>query len=139
MNQGLILDLCISKPSFLCVINMVRATEIEPSFCVCGDCGAAVGTGIFVSLVTGATPLSKEEWRLSNMMTSKSLLSVANHGGPRCCKRNTFLSIMEAVDFSEENLNVAIKIDKSRKCDYSAMNAECLRNGCPFYSKPTEA
>ena len=117
-----------------------RSANILGGFCgFYGDCGAAVGTGIFVSLVTGATPLSKGEWRLSNMMTGKSLLSVANHGGPRCCKRNTFLSIMQAVDFSGENLHVAMNIDKSRKCDYSALNVECLRGGCPFYSKPTEA
>ncbi|VUT25840.1 MAG: hypothetical protein MOIL_01256 [Candidatus Methanolliviera sp. GoM_oil] len=48
-----------------------------------GDCGAAVGTGIFISLITDATPLSKHEWKLSNLMTAKSLLSIANHGGPR--------------------------------------------------------
>ncbi|MDD3933504.1 MAG: DUF5714 domain-containing protein, partial [Methanoculleus sp.] len=27
-----------------------------------GTCGAAVGTGIFVSLITGSTPLKKQEW-----------------------------------------------------------------------------
>ena len=69
-------------------------------------------------------------------MTAKSLLSVANHGGPRCCKRNTFLSIMQAVEFSEENLHVAMNIDKGTKCDYSTLNAECLKNECPFYRPP---
>jgi hypothetical protein len=112
-----------------------RSSNILGGFCgFYGDCGAAVGTGIFVSLVTGATPLSKDEWRLSNMITAKSLLSVANHGGPRCCKRNTFLSIMEAADFSRENLHVPITINKDIKCEYNTLNAECLRSGCPFYS-----
>ena len=27
-----------------------------------GDCGAAVGTGIFIPIITGATPLSLDEW-----------------------------------------------------------------------------
>ena len=113
-----------------------RSSNILGGFCgFYGDCGAAVGTGIFMSLVTGATPLSKGEWRFSNMMTAKSLLSVANHGGPRCCKRNTFLSIMQAVDFSRKNLHVAMIIDKNIKCDYYTLNAECLANRCPFYSK----
>jgi hypothetical protein len=113
-----------------------RSSNILGGFCgFYGDCGAAVGTGIFVSLVTGATPLSKGEWRLSNTMTAKSLLSVANHGGPRCCKRNTFLSILQAVDFSKEKLHVGMNIDKSRKCDYSGLNAECLRSECPLYQE----
>ena len=42
-----------------------------------GDCGAAVGTGIFISLVTGATPPSREEWNLSNLITAKSLEQIA--------------------------------------------------------------
>jgi hypothetical protein len=64
-----------------------RASKLPGGFCgYFGDCGAAVGTGIFVSLITNATPLSIGEWRLANMMTSKSLLSIAEHGGPRCCK-----------------------------------------------------
>jgi len=111
-----------------------RSSNILGGFCgFYGDCGAAVGTGIFMSLVTGATPLSKGEWRLSNMLTANSLLSVANHGGPRCCKRNTFLSIIEAIDFSKKNLHIAMDTDKDLKCDYSPLNAECLKNGCPFY------
>lgn len=41
-----------------------RAKQILGRFCgFYGDCGAAVGTGIFVSLSPGATPLSKwERW-----------------------------------------------------------------------------
>jgi len=40
----------------------IRAEKIMGGFCGShGDCGAAVGTGIFISLITEATPLSKEE------------------------------------------------------------------------------
>jgi hypothetical protein len=100
-----------------------RSSNILGGFCgFHGDCGAAVGTGIFVSLVTEATPLSIEEWRLSNMMTSKSLYSVAIHGGPRCCKRNTFLSIIEAVKFLEENFGITMRIDKKIRYVFSTLN-----------------
>lgn len=100
-----------------------------------GDCGAAVGTGILVSLITEATPLSTKEWRLSNMMTSKSLYSVAIHGGPRCCKRNTFLSIIEVVKFLEENFGITMPIDKKIKCVFSPLNKKCLQEKCLFHSK----
>ena len=117
-----------------------RAVNVLGGFCgLYGDCGAAVGTGIYVSLVTNATPLSKSEWRLSNLMTAQSLVSVANHGGPRCCKRNSFLSIIEAIDFSEKHLGTALKANPDVKCEFSDRNKECLRAECPFYDLKTPA
>ena len=112
-----------------------RAELVKGGFCGShGDCGAAVGTGIFVSLVTGATPLSREEWRLSNLVTAKSLEAIALHGGPRCCKRNAFLAIMAAADFVKEHLGVSLPIKKPIQCTYSPLNAECLMADCPFYN-----
>jgi hypothetical protein len=77
-----------------------RAEEVKKGSCgFNGNCGAAVGTGIFMSLITGATPLSRAEWRLANLMTSESLRVIANLGGPRCCKRDVFLALRAAAAF----------------------------------------
>ena len=44
-----------------------RSDAVPGGFCgTHGNCGAAVGTGIFISIITGATPLAEEEWKLSN-------------------------------------------------------------------------
>jgi len=111
-----------------------RSSKILGGFCgFYGDCGAAVGTGIFMSLITNATPLSSQEWRLSNSITAKSLLTIANHGGPRCCKRNTFLAINEAVNFLKENFSFRMKINRTIKCEFKDLNKECLKKECPFY------
>jgi hypothetical protein len=116
-----------------------RAKQILGGFCgFYGDCGAAVGTGIFLSLITGATPLSVDSWRLSNLMTAESLRSVALHGGPRCCKRNTYLAILEAARFLKENLNVRMDISSKTRCQFSPLNKECLKEGCIFYPRNTE-
>ena len=32
-----------------------------------GNCGAAVGTGIFISIITEATPLTKENWGIGKL------------------------------------------------------------------------
>ena len=113
-----------------------RARQILGGFCGShGDCGAAVGTGIFLSLVTNATPLSVDSWRLSNMMTASALMSIALHGGPRCCKRNTYLAIMEAVQFLKEHLNVQMDISSEIQCRFSPLNKECLKEKCRFYPK----
>jgi hypothetical protein len=111
-----------------------RAANILGGFCgFYGDCGAAVGTGIFVSLITGATPVSKEEWKLSNLMTAKALLVIANHGGPRCCKRNTFLALAEAAKFTRDNFGVELKISTKLKCTFSNLNHQCRKDECPFH------
>jgi hypothetical protein len=112
-----------------------RSSNVLGGFCgFYGDSGAAVGTGIFLSLITESTPLSIKEWRLSNLITAKSLYSVAIHGGPRCCKRNTYLSIIEAVKFLQQNLGITMNIDKNIKCVFSPLNKECLKERCLFYS-----
>ncbi len=111
-----------------------RAEKVLGGFCgFYGDCGAAVGTGITVSVLTGSTPLSKQEWRLSNLMTAKSLFAIANHGGARCCKRNSFLAIAEAVTFLKEQFGVSLPVHDGLKCEFSALNKECLKKGCPFH------
>ncbi|MDR3001544.1 MAG: DUF5714 domain-containing protein [Fibromonadaceae bacterium] len=110
-----------------------RSKNILGGFCsTCGNCGAGVGTGIFMSIINKTTSLSKEEWRLANLMTAKSLENIANNGGPRCCKRDSFLAIESAIDFLEEHLNV--KLPKSNiKCEFSKMNKDCKKDECRYF------
>lgn len=114
-----------------------RAENVLGGFCgFYGDCGAAVGTGIFVSVITNATPLSQKEWRLSNLVTAKSLYTIANAGGPRCCKRNSFLAIEEAVSFVKGEFEVKIASDaRILKCQFHPLNKECIREECRFYPR----
>ena len=111
-----------------------RAEDVKGGFCgFCGTCGAAVGTGIFLSVLTGTSPLSKAEWRLSNLMTAESLLAIANHGGPRCCKRDTFLALRTAVSFVQRELHIELDGEQPVVCEFSALNKECTKGECPFY------
>ncbi len=97
-----------------------------------GACGAGVSSGIFVSIVTNSTPLKNKEWGLSNLMTSTSLKAIGEIGGPRCCKRNSYLAITEAVNFAKENLGVEMDLDKI-KCIHSSQNNQCIKERCPFH------
>jgi len=99
-----------------------------------GSCGAAISTGIFLSIVTGSTPLGKEEWGLSNKMTSASLSAIGEVGGPRCCKRNSYLAIQAAVKFVKENLGVEMELDTIR-CRHIGKNNQCIGKRCPFCVK----
>ena len=110
-----------------------RAEGVRGGSCgTCGNCGAAVGTGIYISLLTGATPISKREWQLSNRMTAESLLTIAEHGGPRCCKRNTYLALQTAQRFARQ-FGVEFPEHGPIRCTFSDMNKECLKEECPFY------
>ena len=96
-----------------------------------GACGAGISTGIFISIITGSTPLASEPFGLSNQMTAKSLASIGSVGGPRCCKRDSYLSILDAIDFVKENFG--IKMEKSDViCNFSAQNNQCIGTRCPF-------
>ena len=96
-----------------------------------GTCGAGVSSGIFVSVVTGATPLAVDEWGLSNLMTAKSLGAIGKVGGPRCCKRNSYLAILSAVDFVKEHLGVEMETHEV-VCSRCTLNNQCIGLRCPF-------
>lgn len=97
-----------------------------------GACGAAVSTGMFISIISGSTPLATEAWGQSNLMTSRSLSAVGVVGGPRCCKRNSYISILTAIDYAEEI--TGIKMEKPRVvCSHTSSNSQCIGKRCPFH------
>ena len=96
-----------------------------------GACGAGISAGQFVSIITQSTPLTVKPWSLSNQMTSRALGSISEHGGPRCCKRDSYLAILAAVDFVAENLGIQMEVCKP-VCTRSHMNNQCIGRQCPF-------
>ena len=69
-----------------------------------GACGAGISAGQFLAIATASTPLAREPWGLSNQMTARALDSIGKVGGPRCCKRDSWLAVQAAVDFVREHL-----------------------------------
>lgn len=117
--------------------EMVRRGKQVPGG-ACGNwgaCGAALSTGMFVSIVTRSNPLAAETWSLSNRMTSEALLNVSKHGGPRCCKRDSYLSILAAVAFAREHLGVVMEAPTNIICTRSRFNNQCLKSSCPFFGQ----
>lgn len=111
-----------------------RAEEVKGGFCgFQGACGAAIGAGIFMSLVTGATPLSDRERKLSNLITADCLRAIAENCGARCCKRESFLAIMTAVEFVRRELGIDLPIEEPPKCTFTGLNRECPRGRCGFF------
>ena len=116
-------------------VAKARAKDVPGGMCgFHGNCGAAVGTGIYMSIITGSTPLSTESWGLANMMTGTALLSIGKKGGPRCCKRDSFIAIEGAARFTEENLSIKLYEYEAYKpkCTFKSRNKECLGSKCPY-------
>ena len=112
-----------------------RGSQLPGSICgLWGNCGAGVSTGMFMSIITGTTPLSGASWRLCNLMTSESLKNISEPGGPRCCKRNGFLAIRTAVPFVAHHLGVSMELTSQPKCQFSPKNQQCLKERCPFFA-----
>ena len=97
-----------------------------------GACGAGISAGMYVSIVLKSTPLAKEAWGLSNRMTAKALEAIGKNGGPRCCKRDSYLAVLEAVKFTREHLGIEMEAGEIT-CSRSHRNNQCLREGCPFH------
>jgi len=96
-----------------------------------GACGAGISSGIFMSIILKSTPLTQESWGTSNLMTSQALEKIGTIGGPRCCKRDSFLSILAAIDFTKKH--TGITMEKSEIiCNYSSKNNQCIGFRCPF-------
>lgn len=112
-----------------------RSATVLGGFCgTHGTCGAAIGAGIFMSLILDSTPLKTIEWKHSNMTSALALTEIAIQGGPRCCKRDSWISILEAVKYLETELHFSMPVTKP-SCGFTHLNQECLEEACGYYRK----
>ena len=99
-----------------------------------GACGAGVSAGMAMAIISGSTPLTVEPFAAAHKMTAKALNAIGEIGGPRCCKRDSWLSILAAIDHIAEN--TGILMDKHDPvCCYSSQNNQCIGKRCPFSNK----
>jgi hypothetical protein len=111
---------------------MNRGKEVPGGTCgFWGACGAGISAGIFVSIISGSNPLTVEPFRLSHLMTSKALYAIGTIGGPRCCKRDSYISVLSAIDFVRENFGIEM-LKTEIICKRSAQNNQCIGKRCPF-------
>ena len=130
MNEECLICGAPLMPSLLEMLE--RGREVPGGSCgYWGACGAGISAGIFVAIITSSDPLSVEPFRLSHLMTSEALHNIGTVGGPRCCKRDSFLAVLSAIDFVSRNFGV--EMEKSNIiCSYSSRNSQCIGKRCPF-------
>lgn len=98
-----------------------------------GCCGAAASAGQALSIINGSTPYASEEWAQCQRLTSIILGRLADLGGPRCCKRSSFTAGLAAIDYIADLRGVRMDKPDRVVCPFFPRNAQCLREGCPYY------
>lgn len=104
-----------------------------------GICGAAIGSGIYMSIITESQPLAAEEWQITGQLTARCANAVSHEGGPRCCKRDSFLSIIETIEYSNDILNTRFDAPDHITCEFYPNNKECKLKDCPFFPTRSKA
>lgn len=100
-----------------------------------GVCGSASSIGAALAILHGTGPLSNNQYYKDNLnFVSKALGNIAEVGGPRCCKRNAFLSLHTAIDFVREQYGIELPKHKLTCC-FSHQNKQCMASACPFWKK----
>ena len=100
-----------------------------------GVCGSAASVGAALAIIHRTTPLSDNSYYQDHLFyTSKALERIGKIGGPRCCKRNAFLSIQTAIEFVREKYGIILE-NSDISCHYSIYNQQCIKEKCPFYKK----
>ena len=113
---------------------MKRGLQMPGATCgMWGVCGAVSSMGAALSIMDGTGPLSLDDsWGKHMEFTSKALHSLSQVGGPRCCKRDAFLSFQKAIQYVNENYDVELEASNI-KCCFSEKNEQCIKGKCPFY------
>jgi len=116
---------------------MKRGLQMPGATCgMWGVCGAVSSMGAALSIIDGTGPLTSDaSWGKHMEFTSKALYSLSQVGGPRCCKRNAFLSFQKAIQYINENYDVELEYNNI-ECCFNEKNEQCIKGKCPFYKKP---
>lgn len=101
-----------------------------------GICGAAIGAGIFSSILLESSPFAKSEWQSGGQLTAKCADAISAQGGPRCCKRDTFLALRKAGPYSNEHFGTHFNLPEHIICGFFPNNEECKGRACAFFPKP---
>lgn len=115
---------------------MKRGLQMPGATCgMWGICGAVSSMGAALSIIDGTGPLSADDsWGKHMGFTSDALRSLSQVGGPRCCKRDAFLSFQKAVAYMNENYNAGLELGEIQ-CGFSDQNEQCIKERCPFHKK----
>lgn len=112
----------------------IRSLQMPGAMCGhWGVCGSSASIGAALSVLHHTGPLSDDLFYRDHMtLTSMIIAREGEIGGPRCCKRNAFISLSTATTFISQNYHIPIH-STAVTCIFSQNNNQCLKTKCPFH------
>jgi len=128
-NAGMEFDLDSSLDTL-----MERAVKMPGAMCgYWGICGSVTSITAVLSIIHQVGPLSNNQYYADDMELSSSIIQkMSEIGGPRCCKRNAFLSMSAAILFVNKKYGIILE-GEDISCEFSGLNKQCIHERCPFY------
>jgi len=124
----------VALPADAVATALRRAGKVPGGWCgYYGACGAAVGVGVAISVMTEATPLSGPQRSLALAATSFALSRMIDDQ-PRCCKRASRVAVDAAVEYLGERLGIELSSGPATQCSVSERNKQCPGAECPFFA-----
>lgn len=113
---------------------IVRGQKMPGAICgQWGVCGSAASIGAALAILHETGPLSSNQYYKDNLdFVARALGRIAEMGGPRCCKRNAFLSLQTAIEFVRERYGVILPKEEI-SCIFSDRNRQCIGRACPYF------
>lgn len=98
-------------------LNKLAERSLKMPGAMCGYwgiCGSVTSIGAALSVIHETGPLSSNDFYKDHMeYTSSAISKMSKIGGPRCCKRNAFLSLIEAVLFVKNKYQIELELDEA--------------------------
>lgn len=98
-----------------------------------GVCGAVTSIGAALAIIDETGPLSTDgTWGEHMSFTAKAIDALGSVNGPRCCKRDAMLAFKYGVEYVNDHYAAGFEYEE-QQCEFSEMNAQCIRQRCPFF------
>lgn len=98
-----------------------------------GICGAITSIGAALAIIDGTGPLSTDgTWGDHMQFTSNAVGELGIINGPRCCKRDAMVAFKNGVEYINNHYDVTLEYT-APKCEFSNLNAQCIKERCPHY------
>lgn len=141
LPAALLTALCNTKgrTDLAALLEEANSRSLQVPGGACGNwgiCGTAIGTGIFSSLVLELSPYVEKEWKSCGQLTSQCANTISKQGGPRCCKRDSYTAIREAIAYCNKQFKTDFAVPDVIECQFFPNNKECKGNKCQFFPKP---
>lgn len=125
-NNGGLID------SDLLSIAVQRGSTIMGGSCAyTGICGSVAGVGIAFSLLLQADPYKAKERQTVQLLMQQVIGAVASNQAPRCCQRESWVSLKKAAELSRQYLPIELIADAVIGCQQLHLNEECIGRECP--------